>query len=41
MLAVHLYNTAEGWLSPARKRLMFEQVTGAVVAAEPAAADPA
>jgi 4-oxalocrotonate tautomerase len=40
MPVVHIY-TAEGWLSPARKRLMIEQVTAAVVAAEgfPAARD--
>lgn len=33
MPVVHIY-TAEGWLSPARKRLMIEKVTDAVVAAE-------
>jgi phenylpyruvate tautomerase PptA (4-oxalocrotonate tautomerase family) len=33
MPVVHIY-TAEGWLSPARKRLMVEKVTDAVVAAE-------
>ena len=33
MPVVHIY-TAEGWLSPARKKLMAEKVTDAVVAAE-------
>jgi len=33
MPVVHIY-TAEGWLSPTRKRLMVESVTRAVVDAE-------
>lgn len=33
MPVVHIY-TAEGWVSPARKRLMVENVASAVVAAE-------
>jgi phenylpyruvate tautomerase PptA (4-oxalocrotonate tautomerase family) len=33
MPVVHVY-TAEGWLSPARKKLMIEKVTAAVVEAE-------
>lgn len=33
MPVVHIY-TAEGWISPARKKLMIEKVTEAVVAAE-------
>ena len=33
MPVVHVY-TAEGWLSPARKKLMVEKVTDAVVEAE-------
>ena len=40
MPVVHIY-TAEGWLSPARKKLMIEKVTNAVVESEgfPAARD--
>lgn len=33
MPVVHIY-TAEGWLSPVRKRMMVEKVTAAVVEAE-------
>lgn len=33
MPVVHIY-TAEGWLSPERKKLMIEKVTQAVVEAE-------
>jgi len=33
MPVVHIY-TAEGWVSPARKQLMIEKVTAAVVEAE-------
>ncbi|UGQ44572.1 tautomerase family protein [Massilia endophytica] len=33
MPIVHIYTT-EGWVSPARKRMMIEKVTNAVVEAE-------
>lgn len=33
MPVVHIY-TPEGWVSPARKKLMIEKVTAAVVEAE-------
>jgi len=33
MPIIHVYST-EGWLSPARKRLMIDKITDAVVEAE-------